>query len=747
MSFRLLLVSLFFVTAAHAADIPRPEHPRPDFQRDKWMNLNGPWEFSEGEEADTEKHLSEAPYPETIVVPFSREASASGIGRTKPVPHVWYRRTFTMPETWDAPRTLLHVGACDWFTEVWVNGVSVGTHKGGQASFSFDTTDALVSGENTIVVHAVDDMVGGRQVLGKQSRTGKPHDIFFTPTTGIWQTVWLEGVAETRIEGFQITPIPDQGAVLCEVNVAGPTRGLSLTATAYNDAAIAGKGGARRMTAHNKIIIALRDKRLWTLDDPFLYGLRFSIARGEETLDEVQTYFGLRDVRVEGNAILVNGAPVFQRLALDQGFYPEGNWAAPKDDFFKEDIERAKAAGFNGVRLHQKVFDPRYLYWADKLGFLVWGEFPSYGANYGDPSVALPVINEWRAVLQRDRNHPAIVGWCPFNETPPEAAPLQQAIVALTREMDPTRPVIESSGWTQSVAAPEVLDAHDYEQDAARFTARWNNPLSRGEVVLPEPWQHFPHAGVPSFVSEYGAGFWGSENPKHLDPEAFLERFTALTRPLMRNPQFFGFCFTELYDIAHERCGIYTFDRQPKIDPARVRMVLSDEAVYENAPPLDWNSTPTHDWTVAIGGGLVENPGTVRYTTDEPAADWMEPGFDDSAWSTGPLPLGAREGKPRDDANTLWRDDALFARTTFTWEGAPFDVAALVARWDDNATVWLNGKVIWHGGFWASDYSPFDATDAVREALVEGVNVLSVRVRQKGGNQFMDFALLLGREE
>jgi hypothetical protein len=326
-----------------------------------------------------------------------------------------------------------------------------------------------------------------------------------------------------------------------------------------------------------------------------LYDLKLSLVRENETVDQVQSYFGLRQVSIDGRSILINGKRVFQRLILDQGFYPDGIWTAPSDEALKHDIEMSMAAGYNGARLHQKVFEPRFLYWADKLGYLVWGEYPNWGFNY-EPKNYATYVHEWREVLKRDRNHPAIIGWCPFNETPPNARELQRLIVGITRGIDPTRPVLETSGWKHSPYAavkPEVRDVHDYDQNPEVLRKRWldffANP-TKADVDYQGDKSRVSDCGCPFMISEFGGigwetqGGWGYGNaPKTLDE--FYARYQGLVDAQLDNPNLFGFCYTQLTDVEQEHNGLYYYDRRPKFDVNRLHAITSRAAAYEQTGP------------------------------------------------------------------------------------------------------------------------------------------------------------------
>ena len=752
-----LLIVTTFLSAyrACAQDIPRPEHPRPQMVRGEWLNLNGDWEFGETNENEDARFLGAAAYPETIRVPFCREAPLSGIERRDFVKNVWYRRTFTVPAGWTSPRIRLHINACDFETRVWVNGALAGTHEGGNAAFNFDVTRLIQrDGENTVIVHAFDDTGSGNQPLGKQSiRDGESFGIFYTPTTGIWQTVWLEGVGETFIDAFRVNPDPKRGQAGLEVDLDGPSRGLTLEAEALLDGETVGLDTMEVDWRDNRLLLTLSNVMPWSPASPMLYDLKLTLKRGDEVVDQVASYFGLRRVTVEGMAILINGEAIFQRLVLDQGFYPDGVWTAPTDEALKHDIELSMKAGFNGARLHQKVFEPRFHYWADKLGYLTWGEYPSYGANYANPAVNEPYINEWNALVARDFNHPSIIGWCAFNETPPEAGKLQRAIVDLNRKLDPSRPSIDTSGWTHAIPDPEVLDAHNYDQDPASFRHTWNDGFvaSLG-LDLPERYGVQARPTVPFMISEYGGIGWS------LDPDAwgygntpatvdeYYARFKGLSEALLDNRYLFGLCYTQLTDIEQEQNGVYNYDRSEKFSVAPLHEVLSRPAAYEQHPPVDVTVAPV-TWKVLVGaqpdGALSRD---WQYTTETPGDTWKTPDFDDSAWKTGRAPFGYKGGDVMELIRTKWRGDDLWVRQRFEYDGGVFARAALVMHHDDEVEVYVNGKEIFTRGRWNDRLEAFDVTSTLRNALKSGQNTIAVHILQDRGGQYLDLALLVGRE-
>ncbi len=598
--------------------VPRPEYPRPQFVRSDWLCLNGEWQFEiDGVDSGLERGLAERELSGRITVPFCPESSLSGIGSVDFVAAVWYRRTLTVPADWAGRTVILHFQAVDYDATVWANGVEVVRHRGGFTPFAAGLAGIAEAGQPlTIVVRARDprDAVKPR---GKQSDRYGNYGCLYTRTTGIWQTVWLEPVPETHLRRPRTTPDLAGSRFRLEQPINGRRHGLHVRATLRDPAGAvcsAEASAGADLTPMLDLPIPPERRRLWEPGAPFLYDLELELldAAGR-VIDQAASYAGLRSVTIDDKAILINGRPVFQRLVLDQGFYPDGILTAPDDEALRRDIELSLAAGFNGARLHQKVFEERFLYHADRLGYLVWGEFPDWGCAGQGPvedhqRPVVSYVTQWLEAIQRDYSHPAIVGWCGLNET---WQPLTDRIRVLddtTRAMflaakalDATRPVLDASGYSHRVPEADVYDSHDYEQNVTAFAARHGRDqagvyLNRAPDGRPIS---IPYRGQPYFVSEFGGTWW---NPEALDAghtqsasresswgygerptvlEEFYARFEGLCRTLLDNPAMFGYCYTQLTDVYQEENGVYTFDRRPKFDLARLRAVQAAPAAIE----------------------------------------------------------------------------------------------------------------------------------------------------------------------
>lgn len=586
-------------------NIPRAEHPNPQWERETWKNLNGPWEFEFdfGCSAVERRLWEKKRFDREILVPFCPESRLSGIGYTDFISGVAYRRNFELSQEELSGRVLLHFGAVDYEASVYVNGTLVGSHKGGYTSFCFDITKHVAPGPNTLFVAVKDDVRSGLQPKGKQAHLYASSGCDYTRTTGIWQTVWLEFVPERRIQSAKYYPDPANG----KVTVTGLVQGqgtLQLTAL-WEDKPV-GEAALSVEDGFFTVQLDLSETHLWEPGKGGLYTLLLSFGE-----DRVKSYFGLRTAKFQGRKFLLNGKSLFQRFVLDQGFYPDGIYTAPTEEDLVKDIQLSFAAGFNGARLHEKVFEARFLYHCDRLGYLVWGEYPNWGLDHAHPLSTETYLNQWSEAVERDFNHPAIIGWCPFNETwgyreEREKNALLTSLYKLTKRLDPTRPCIDSSGNYRVLS--EVYDIHDYDQDTQSFQARWDGLTDRiretGGVIPAEdpffnsapegpsgraPFFNQPYDNQPIFISEYGGIRWPDDTVEGwgygnapATPEEFFARYKGLTEALLNNPEIFGFCYTQLYDVEQEVNGLYTYGRAQKFDISLIRKINQQKAAIED---------------------------------------------------------------------------------------------------------------------------------------------------------------------
>ncbi|MBO5898031.1 MAG: beta-galactosidase [Clostridia bacterium] len=571
-------------------DIPRCEHPNPQWQRDNWKNLNGQWEFDFdfGVSARERKLYAGGALSKTITVPFCPESVLSGIGYTDFIPSVCYRRTFELTEQETSGRVVLHFGAVDFHSYIYVNGVFAGEHIGGYASFAIDITAQVKVGENVLFVIAEDDVRSGEQPAGKQSTKHDSYACYYTRTTGIWQTVWLELTPKAYVKSCKYYPDITRGVLTVMGEVVGKGE-LTLSAT-YE-----GKPVGKTTLAASGFFtatLALDELHLWEIGNGRLYDL--DITFGEDT---VHSYFGMREVALDGLKFKLNGKTVFLRTVLDQGFYPDGIYTARDDETLRRDITLSQTFGFHGARLHQKVFEKRFLYHCDRAGYIVWGEHANWGIDEKNAVAEGNFLCEWMEIVERDFNSPALIGWCPFNETwhyyeKREKVRLLEMTYRATKLYDPTRPCIDVSG-NYHIDGKEIHDVHDYEQNVEKFAECYahigegivNDQIRRAERDVQ------PYRNEPIYMSEYGGIRWAPETdngwgygnaPKTL--EEFVERYCKLTDILITNPYIMGLCYTQLYDVEQEKNGLYCYDRSPKFDEATVatmRAAMEKKAAIE----------------------------------------------------------------------------------------------------------------------------------------------------------------------
>jgi beta-galactosidase/beta-glucuronidase len=597
-------------------NVPRPEYPRPQFRRRVWINLNGEWSFAFDDKdaglagrwpdvTPQELRSDDSPFDRSIVVPFCYQAELSGIGETAFHDVVWYARTFEFASA-DDERLFLHFGAVDYRATVWVNGLQVASHEGGHTPFSADVTHALAgsAAENVVVVRAEDSSTDVTMPRGKQYWKEKSEGIFYTRTPGIWQTVWLEPVNRRHIEKFRLTPDVDTSSIDLEIDVSGVEPGMSLRVKVTFEGEPAVEDTVRLHSSPLERSLPLLRRgdapetphlsewpraAFWSPDEPNLYDLTLELLdEAGGVIDTVESYFGMRKIEVKGGKVFLNGHPLYQRLVLDQGYFPEGILTAPTDDDLRRDVELAKEMGFNGVRKHQKLEDPRWLYWADTLGLLVWGEMAN--AYQYSPDYVRRMTAEWQEALGRDYNHPCIVVWVPMNESwgVPDLAhdPGQTehllSLYHLTRSLDGTRPVVSNDGWEHALT--DLCTIHDYrDADALRESYETTESAARATPAgRPVYVSGHAYRGEPILITEFGGiAFSGDEAgwgySMVFDAEEFLERYESLIEVLLQSEPVQGFCYTQLTDVEQEVNGLLTYDRKPKAPLEKIREITVRE--------------------------------------------------------------------------------------------------------------------------------------------------------------------------
>src|SRR5581483_9470426 len=569
-------------------------YPRPQLQRAGWMSLNGTWEFGLDPEARWELP-AEVVWESTIIVPYAPETPASGIGNTGFYRVCWYRRTFELEPIPAGKRVLLHFGAVDYSATVWVNGAIVARHEGGYTPFSADITNAVSGpGPHTVVVRAEDDPWDLAKPRGKQDWQLRPHSIWYPRTTGIWQTVWLEVVSSTFIGCLRLVASLERWAIEVFARVEGELRnGLQLRVRLIAAEKLLSEDAYTVVSGevHRQIMLSdpgiddFRNELLWTPYVPNLIDVDLQLVdEWGNLLDQVRSYTALRSITIQGDRFVLNGRPLRLRMVLDQGYWPETGMTAPNDRALRRDVELVKAMGFNGVRKHQKIEDPRYLYWADHLGLLVWEEMPS-AYRYTKESIER-VIREWISVVERDLSHPCIAAWVPFNESwgvpdlPGSASQRHyvQSLYHLTRTLDTTRPVIGNDGW-ESVAT-DIIGIHDYDDSPERIARRYGSDeeavVARffkrerpgGRLLL---LNEHGHTGQPLMLTEFGGiafssradDTWGYARAYSL--EEFSRCYQQLMQVVNSLRLFAGFCYTQFADTYQEANGLLYADRKPKV--------------------------------------------------------------------------------------------------------------------------------------------------------------------------------------
>jgi beta-galactosidase/beta-glucuronidase len=693
--------------------------------RAQWLNLNGLWDY-----AITQKDSQRpAVFDGQILVPYPVESALSGVMKSiNESNRLWYRRTFTVPDSWKGKRVLLHFGAVDWEATVRVNGKEAGSHRGGYDGFSFDITDLLKSsGEQELIVAVFDPTDAGHQPRGKQVL--RPNGIWYTPISGIWQTVWLEPVPAGHIESLKIIPNVDRGAVTVHARMkdAGPDDTVEVTV--YDDAKQPFGSNAGTI-----LTLPVAGVKLWTPDNPHLYEVRVALKSGKTVLDSVTSYFAMRKISMakDGDGTLrlcLNDQPLFQYGPLDQGFWPDGLYTAPTDEALRYDIEMTKKLGFNLARKHVKVEPDRWYYWCDKLGLLVWQDMPSafVTGRRGDAATHTAETSqqfelELKRMIDGLHNHPCIVMWVPFNEGWGQYD--TERITKWVKEYDPTRLVNNASGWTDRNVG-DVHDIHVYpgprapkiEPDRAGVLGEFGG---LGLPLAGHTWQDEKNWGYRSFKT-------GQELT-----DAYVGLATKL-HPLAGKPGLAAAIYTQTTDVEVEVNGLMTYDRaEMKMDVDRI--TAANRKLFGAPPPMPVMKT--------LLGTSREQTVEWLYTTNQPGDKWFAANFDDSNWRRGPGGFGTH-GTPGAVVATEWNSRDIWLRRAFDLPpDAKVLAPQLLLHHDDAAEIYFNGELAFKAAGWTTEYEPFDLDRAAVKLLRPGRNVLAVHCHQDQGGQYIDVGLV-----
>ena len=694
-----------------------PEYPRPQMMRPNWQNLNGLWDYAVTDEAKAE--MPTAPNGQ-ILVPYPIEAALSGVA--KPLTStqlLWYRRSFTVPSNWKWQHILLHFGASDWESTVVLNGKTMGTHQGGYDSFSFDITDALRPGKNSLTVRVFDPTDDGDQPIGKQTKN--PRFIWYTSTSGLWQTVWLEPVPAVHIASLRLMPDIDAQRLSVIVDTGGAATAVTAIATdgTKTVARVTGKAGT-------PLFLPIAKVHLWSPSDPHLYSLSVILPGG----DTVRSYFAMRKISLGKDAqgrtrIMLNNKFVFQVGVLDQGFWPGGVYTAPTDAALRYDIVTAKSLGFNLIRKHLKVEPERWYYWTDRLGMLVWQDMPA--ANHRTPASKIDYEAEMERMIEGKYNHPSIIVWVLFNEGGDYDQP---RLVSHVRRLDPSRLIDAASGWND-VGAGDIRDSHNYPPPKALPPTE-----SRASAV-----GEFGGLGmiVPPHVWKNPKDNWGYGNMATAD--VFARTYAHLLHTAYSyedDPGLSAVVYTQISDVEIENSGLMTYDRAV-LKPASALVVQANHGIFSTEPQVK----------VIVPASEVY-PATWRYTTTAapPPPDWVQTQFDDSTWKSALAPFGMGGA-----ANTKWNDTPgdIWLRRIVILSAGLTKPLAFSTLYDEDVEIYINGVLAASALGFVSDYALLPMTAAGRAALKPGKNTLAVHCHQTGGGQIIDVGIVepetIGREK
>ncbi|WP_058308483.1 glycoside hydrolase family 2 protein [Gracilibacillus massiliensis] len=575
----------------------RIEYPRPQYVRESWQNLNGTWKFSfdDNNEGEKAKWFTNPAFTTDINVPFTYETKASGIREEKFHPYIWYKRDFEIPEKEQGKNTILRFQASDYRTKVWVNGTFIGEHVGGNAAFFFDITNAVRESETNELVVKVEDSNSCFQPRGKQRWIDENFGCWYVQNTGIWQTVWLEFVNKERIDNVKITPNIDTSSVVFEYKLNGEVDDSWRidTTISFNSQVVKKVSlnpNRSNATSEVDLLSEIHEWKVmhWTPEHPNLYDVEFTLLKNNEVIDQVTSYFGMRKVSIKNGQVLLNNRPIYQKLLLDQGYWPDTMLTPPSDEAMLEDIDKTMAMGFNGVRKHQKIEDERFLYWCDKKGLLVWSEMAAT-YEFSDEAVE-NFTKEWLEIMQQNYNHPSIITWVPFNEswgvpnilTNKKQQAFTESIYYLSKSLDNERPVIVNDGWEHTIS--DIIALHDYEEVGKVFYDRYKEKDTILGNKIPHNHQKYAFAegyeyqGQPVILTEYGGiafkdeSGWGYGNQVASEQE-FLDRYKEITDAIKNIPYISGYCYTQTTDVQQEINGLLNEDRTPKIAMEKIKEV------------------------------------------------------------------------------------------------------------------------------------------------------------------------------
>ena len=695
------------------------DYPRPQMERNDWMNLNGLWQLSIDSTGQSPQFGTDL--PDRILVPFPVESALSGV--MKRAEKLFYRRTFEIPEDWTGERFLLHFGAVDWETTVYVNGKNIGTHCGGYDPFYFDITDALKEkGEQELIVEVFDPTDKGDQPRGKQ--VSKPRGIWYTPCTGIWQTVWLEPLPEVYINDFIIEPDIDKEELHVKVFISDKTKQYDVEAVAFE--------GLRRLTAAEgktgaDIVLKIRNPRLWSPANPYLYNLKILLKDSNQNIDILRSYFGMRKISLGKDEtgktrIMLNNKFVFQVGPLDQGFWPDGIYTAPTDQALRYDIEITKLLGFNMTRKHVKIEPDRWYYWCDKLGLLVWQDMPS--GNNKTPESRQQFEFELEQLIKTHRNHPSIIMWVVFNEGWGQYD--TERLVKMVKEIDPTRLVNNASGWTDKNTG-DIHDIHRYPGPASI------PPEKTRAAVLGE----FGGLGLKMEGHTWEESTWGyrgTENREHLTRK--YQRLLQRLYEYKDDPGLSAGVYTQITDVETEANGLMTYDREIiKVD---------DEKAFA-ANNGDFSTLPEIKIVVPTSqqGGF-----SWKYTFERPGDNWFDPDFDDSGWKTGKGGFG-KEGTPGAVIRTEWTTEEIWIRRDCEFPSGQFQNLQLYVHHDEDAEIYINGILAAKISGYTTEYEESPISPQALQSIKPGRNFIAVYCVNKRGGQYIDvgFVELVEREK